>query len=330
MKYKNLVDIHTHFEASIPNISLARLLIKNNNSLVKKEMDTQFTFPYQKETAHLVIEALNKNSSAEEVADLLEERFVLKKPAESLLEFIFHLPTVFLRWGIRTKEDLYQLLSDSVDSYRENYKYIEILFCPKSISNSFISEEDVVNVFADFWKNENCEGFCNFVISLVRNKEDVEISYVEKISNQYSKFIDKGFGKIDICGDECALPLSDLDKQIDKLINSGWQITPHAGETGDVDLEYILENRPQILQINHGIRVLNNPKLLDIAQKREVVFTYCPVSNIYTKAQTKEEVIKTYKKFVELNMNFILCADDPAIIPGGKFAPYDFEREIGK
>ncbi len=60
MKYKNLVDIHTHFEAAIPNISLANLLIKNSVFLVKENLKILFAFPYQASTASLVIEAINK------------------------------------------------------------------------------------------------------------------------------------------------------------------------------------------------------------------------------------------------------------------------------
>ncbi len=259
---------------------------------------------------------------------MLENRFVLTNPAENLLEFIFHLPTVFIKWGVRSKEDLYQLLKDTVDSYRNNYEYVELLFCPRSLENAYISEQDVISVFADFWKNEKCDSFCNFVISLVRNRDDLEMSYIEKIVNQNSNLIDQGFGKIDICGDECAVPISKFHKQMEKLLNSGWQITPHAGEVCDADLEYIFNNRPEIKQINHGIKILKDQKLLDIARDRKILFTYCPVSNIFTGSQSKDEVIDIYKKFCALDVNFILCADDPAIIPGGKFAPYDFEREI--
>ncbi|PPJ61415.1 hypothetical protein CBER1_09482 [Cercospora berteroae] len=91
----------------------------------------------------------------------------------------------------------------------------------------------------------------------------------------------------------------------------GLRRTAHAGEEGPA--EYI-KNALDVLgveRIDHGIRLAEDPDLLDRVAKAGTLLTVCPMSNVLLRCVTKVSELPI-RKFINSGVKFSINSDDPA------------------
>ena len=110
-------------------------------------------------------------------------------------------------------------------------------------------------------------------------------------------------------------PPSKFKEVFDKAQAEGFLTVAHAGEEGPP--EYIWEaiNLLEVSRIDHGVRSMEDPKLLDYLVDKQIPLTVCPLSNVE---------LRVFNSMAEHNLkellNLGICAtvnsDDPAYFGG--------------
>ena len=110
-------------------------------------------------------------------------------------------------------------------------------------------------------------------------------------------------------------PPSKFKEVFDRARAEGFLTVAHAGEEGPP--EYIWEaiNLLDISRIDHGVRSVEDPKLIDYLADKQIPLTVCPLSNVELKVFDSME-----KHNLDQLLNLGLCAtvnsDDPAYFGG--------------
>ncbi|KAL4987103.1 hypothetical protein BDW68DRAFT_161829 [Aspergillus falconensis] len=90
----------------------------------------------------------------------------------------------------------------------------------------------------------------------------------------------------------------------------GINLTAHAGEEGDAS--YIAAALEMgATRIDHGIRLVEAPELMERVAREEVLLTVCPVSNVQLKC-VKSVAEVPIRKFLDAGVRFSINSDDPA------------------
>lgn len=165
--------------------------------------------------------------------------------------------------------------------------------------------------------NSDIEKFINFLKSFkYKNLKilwDLHISR-DSYKDEHKKIINelletKYFSGLDLASTENIIPNS-VFKDYYKLANSFNMITKvHAGEQLGADYikECILDFNPK--QIQHGIHIVEDREVMNLAKEKGIVFNVCPTSNVvlgYAKS-IKEHPIKV---MVEYGLKVTINTDD--------------------
>lgn len=94
----------------------------------------------------------------------------------------------------------------------------------------------------------------------------------------------------------------------------GIRLTAHAGEEGDPTyISTALELGAR--RIDHGIRLVEDPELMERVAREGIMLTVCPLSNVRLRCvQSVEQV--PIRKFLDAGVKFSINSDDPAYFGG--------------
>lgn len=100
-----------------------------------------------------------------------------------------------------------------------------------------------------------------------------------------------------------------------KAIQHGFLTTAHAGEEGPPEYIWGSLKWLQVKRIDHGVKCVLDPKLVDFLKERQIPLTVCPISNI------KLQIYKTMadhplKKMLDAGLCVLVNSDDPAYFRG--------------
>jgi adenosine deaminase len=95
----------------------------------------------------------------------------------------------------------------------------------------------------------------------------------------------------------------------------GIRRTAHAGEEGDPGYIAGALDVLKAQRIDHGIRLIEDPKLMERVIKENVMLTVCPLSNVCLQV-VKHVRELPIRKFLEAGVKFSLNSDDPAYFGG--------------
>jgi adenine deaminase len=106
---------------------------------------------------------------------------------------------------------------------------------------------------------------------------------------------------------EVGNPPSKFQKVFDKAREEGFLTVAHAGEEGPP--EYIWEaiNLLGVSRIDHGVRCIDDPKLLEYLIEKQIPLTVCPLSNM-----AKHNI----KQLLDMGLCVTVNSDDPSYFGG--------------
>ncbi|KAL3480706.1 hypothetical protein BJX99DRAFT_6730 [Aspergillus californicus] len=106
-------------------------------------------------------------------------------------------------------------------------------------------------------------------------------------------------------------PPKDMFKNIYASASAkGIKLTAHAGEEGDATyISTALEIGAQ--RIDHGIRLVEDPELMERVAREGVLLTVCPVSNVQLKCVSSVAEVPI-RKLLDAGVKFSINSDDPA------------------
>ena len=117
---------------------------------------------------------------------------------------------------------------------------------------------------------------------------------------------------MDLAGDELGFPSKLFLKQFKQARDSGLNITVHAGEAAGSDAIWYAINKLGADRIGHGVKAIEDPKLMDYLAKHQIGIESCPTSNIQTSTVASYKA-HPIKQFLAHGILVSLNTDDPGI-----------------
>ncbi|WP_166239678.1 adenosine deaminase [Paenibacillus turpanensis] len=200
----------------------------------------------------------------------------------SLSEYLskFHFTTKFLQTEEALERAAYEIVEQSAE---HNCGYIEVRFAPQLHREQGLSAEAAIqHVLNGLQRGEREFGVVSRAIAIcMRNhstKENIEV--VEAAS----QFAGLGLAAVDLAGDEAAYPPHLFREVFARCGRKGLHVTIHAGEAGGADHIDEALHGLGASRIGHGVRLHENPALMNRVIERQVPLEMCPISNLQTKS----------------------------------------------
>ncbi len=127
---------------------------------------------------------------------------------------------------------------------------------------------------------------------------------------------------VDLAGDELGQPGDRFVSHFKQVRDSGLNITVHAGEAAGPESMWQAIKDLGATRIGHGVKAIQDPKLMDYLAKNKIGIESCLTSNIQT---STVESLATHplKQFLEQGVLACLNTDDPAV--EGIELPHEYE-----
>jgi adenosine deaminase len=114
---------------------------------------------------------------------------------------------------------------------------------------------------------------------------------------------------------EVGHPPTDFVAVFDRARREGMRVVAHAGEEGPPEYIWQALDALKVSRIDHGVRCMEDPRLVDRLVAERVPLTVCPLSNV------KLRVVKTLadhpvKRMLDRGLCVTLNSDDPAYFGG--------------
>jgi adenosine deaminase len=250
MKAMPKIELHRHMEGSLHLGTLAEIARKHKIDLPGYEVDT--------------IRPLVQITDDDET----HSRVYLAKFA-------------VLRGFYQSREIIERVAYEAVaDAASEHTIYFEMRFTPLALTRA----KDFRIADAADWVIDTVEQAgrefgidVRLIVSMNRN-ESVEIG--QEMMEIAVARQDRGVVGLDLAGNEADFPGAEFEPVFRKAREAGLGITVHAGEWGGPERIRLAIDTLGASRLGHGVRIIEDPVLLQVARERGIAFEVCPTSNI--------------------------------------------------
>ena len=218
-----------------------------------------------------------------------------------------------LRQFYRSPEVIARITKEAVDdAAADNIHYMELRFTPMALARlQGYSLAEVMD-----WVIENAHsgaastGLKLRLIASVNRHESVKVA--EEVVRLASERMSQGIVGVDLAGNEAeyaALPFAGIFKEARQ---HGLHVTIHAGEWGTAENIRLAIEELGAERIGHGVRIFEDPKVIDLARERGTVFEVCVTSNYQSgvvPALTDHPLVRMLNAGLKVTIN----TDDPGI-----------------
>lgn len=215
---------------------------------------------------------------------------------------------------LQTEQDFYDLMWAYLEKVSsQNVRHAEIFFDPQTHTHRGIPFEVFLN-------------------GLVRAKEDAQQKFgisselilcflrhlspedAVKTLDQARPFKEMIFG-VGLDSSEMGRPPSLFKEVFDRARDEGYVVVAHAGEEGPAEYVWEAVELLGVKRIDHGVRSIDDPKLIDFLVEEQIPLTVCPLSNI--KLCVFEDMTQhNIKQLLDLGVCVTINSDDPAYFGG--------------
>jgi adenosine deaminase len=218
-----------------------------------------------------------------------------------------------LRLFYRSPEIIGRIAREAVmDAASDNIRYLELRFTPVALSRAegYSLGEVMDWVIAGVGEAGRETGIGTGLIASVNRHESPALA--EEVVSLAVERKAAGIVGVDLAGNEVhfsALPFSSIFQDAKR---EGLHVTVHAGEwTGAEGVaEAVVKLGAE--RIGHGIRVMENPQVVQMARERGVVFEVCLTSNYHSGA-VSNLADHPLPAMLAAGLNVTLHTDDPSI-----------------
>ncbi len=238
----------------------------------------------------------------------LEKLLTLPPECENLNDFLkcFALPCSLMQ----TAEGL----TEAVRLVAENAKaqgvvYAELRFAPQKHMENGMTQEDAILAALEGLRKTDLK--TNLILCCMRGDDnDAENFETIELAKKYL-VEDNGVVAVDLAGAEALFPTENYRELFAKAKEYNLPFTIHAGEASGAD-SVRLAVEYGAARIGHGVRMNEDPELVDAVREKRIFLEMCPTSNRQTKAV---EDMSTYPfmDYLHSGIRVTLNTDDPAI-----------------
>jgi len=218
-----------------------------------------------------------------------------------------------LRLFYRSPDVIHRVTREAVeDAANDNVRYMELRFTPVALSRA---EGFPLHDVMDWVITSAQEAAKEFKIKIgliasVNRHESPELA--EQVAWLAVEHMKNGLLGLDLAGNEAEFkshPFRDIFKEAKQ---SGLRITIHAGEWGPAEnVRDAIENLGAE-RIGHGVRVLEDASVTDLAKERRAVFEVCVTSNFQSGVVNDVEK-HPLPHMLEKGLKVTVNTDDPSV-----------------
>lgn len=218
-----------------------------------------------------------------------------------------------LRQFFRSPEIVQRITDEIVeDAAADNVRYLELRFTPFALAKQMhFTFDDVLS-----WVCETAQSAAakygikvGLIVSMNRH-EPIELGL--QAFEAALAYRDKGVVGLDLAGRELGFPARPFSPLFLEARQEGLGITIHAGEwMGPENVRDAMEHMSAD-RIGHGVRVVEDSRVVRLAKERGVVFEVCPTSNL------QSGVVEDVQHHPLIDLHYLglevtINTDDPAI-----------------
>jgi adenosine deaminase len=240
--------------------------------------------------------------------------------AESLLERYDHFTSLddflhyyFIGMSVLIKASDFESLAWEyfVRAKKDGVVHAEVFFDPQAHTARGVTYETVVEGFMNACKRAEKElGITTMLILCFLRHLPVEDS--ERTYEEVKDDLKAGlFGGIGLSSTEKNNPPKKWQTIFKSAKADGIRRTAHAGEEGPVSYMSGAIEDLDVMRIDHGIKLRDDPQLMDEIAVKKILITMCPVSNLRLKCVKKVEELPV-RTYLEKGVQFSVNSDDPA------------------
>ena len=222
---------------------------------------------------------------------------------------------------LRTERDFEELASAYLSrAASQNVKHAEIFFDPQAHTARGVRFETVLEgLWAALSRSERDYGITTKLIMCFLRDQSAE-SAMQTLDGALP-FADRITG-VGLDSAEAGHPPSKFAAVYEKARANGMRAVAHAGEEGPP--EYIREALDilKVERIDHGVRILEDPALVQRVARERIPLTVCPFSNVRLRV-VPELRMHPLKKMLDAGLVCTINSDDPAYFGG--YAGDNFE-----
>ena len=228
------------------------------------------------------------------------------KNLKSLDEYLtrFDYPIKVMQTYDNIKRVSYELAEDLI---KDEVVYAEVRFAP-IFHTSILSIDEVCKAVLDGFSMAKDKIKINLILCMMRH---LNFNDNKKIIDLYLKHIDKRIVAIDLAGSEQLFPNELFTDLFEIIKKENIPFTIHSGEVNLVNnIKIALDNN--FKRIGHGINIVKDNNLIEIAKKKNVLLEVCPTSNIDT-FNVDSYNNHPIKKLYDMGLNISINTDNRTV-----------------
>ncbi len=230
---------------------------------------------------------------------------------ESLNEYLkcFDIPLKFMQ----TKEALkYSAYSLTKRLANEGLIYAEIRFAPQLHLQKGLTQAEVVEAAIEGINEgmKECPSIkTQLILCCMRNDNPPEVNY--ETVDVAKKYLGNGVCAIDLAGAEGLYGTYLFGYLFTHANSLGIPFTIHAGEAdGPFSVKLAIEYGAK--RIGHGVKTIMEPSVMKMAKEKNIIFEFCPTSNVNTKAISKIKYMPL-NDFAEYGLKITINTDNKTV-----------------
>ena len=215
---------------------------------------------------------------------------------------------------LRDEEDFYALMwAYFLRCKNDNVVHTEIMFDPQTHTARGIPYSVFMNGFRRAIAQAKAELniSCYLILSFLRHLSEIEaFATLEQARSYYSDITAIGLDSA-----ELGNPPTKFTAVFEKARALGFKCVAHAGEEGPPAYVWQALTDLKVDRIDHGVRSLEDAKLITYLRQHKVPLTVCPLSNLKLKVvsdMNQHPILLLLKEEVIVTVN----ADDPSYFGG--------------
>ena len=236
---------------------------------------------------------------------------VLETDPYNFLNFLSKFGT--LRNFYQTPEAIMRIARESiVDAALDNIRYMELRFTPVALTRirEFPLGEAMDWVIESVKVASQEFGIKTNLIASLNRHESLKLA--EEVMGLAVDRMERGIVGLDLAGNEAEFPGNNFENIFKEARDSGLNITIHAGEWGKAKVVKMAIDTLGAERIGHGVRIMEDDTIVELAKERKMVFEVCPTSN-YQSGIVKKLEDHPLPEMIASGLVCTVNTDDPGI-----------------
>ena len=213
-----------------------------------------------------------------------------------------------------TEEDFYNLtIAYLKKAHEDNVVHTEIFFDPQTHTARGVGFDTVVNGITRALDDgkEQMGISSQLIMCFLRHLDEKSAQETLDCALDYK---DKIIG-VGLDSSELGNPPSKFANVFKRAQKEGFLTVAHAGEEGPAKYVWEAIDLLKVMRIDHGVKSLDDKKLVEELVKRQIPLTVCPLSNLKLRvvSDMRDHPIK---RMLDKNMMVTINSDDPSYFGG--------------